>query len=362
MALSINLKATLILIFCLSDRVYAARNSKLEQKVDALDKLFRTEMYLMNEKVEVGRHERDMILEQLNQTLDLLENLARDGGNTKEETPTTIDQTYVKTLSSKIDENNMVVDRIKRGLLDEKKARKRDATAVINQLNIIQERQTEILKNQADLASGITDIFDRIITLESATNVTNFQSEIILLSLNEGETKFTKKLDSATQNLTTTVDVINKQIEDMKKDFDHRLHCDNHANLNDCLQKYFTDLEDHLKSIKRTLGPVHLRGGESPYQGRVEIFYMGKTATVCDDDWDDNDARVVCRMLGFSGGTAFQGLGGTNGHQYGEGTGDILLDNVQCTGSEDTLFHCKHNGLGVENCNHNEDAGVRCNP
>lgn len=44
---------------------------------------------------------------------------------------------------------------------------------------------------------------------------------------------------------------------------------------------------------------VQLVGGGSRYEGRVEIVRNGMQGTVCDDDWDDNDATVVCRMLGF---------------------------------------------------------------
>ena len=36
----------------------------------------------------------------------------------------------------------------------------------------------------------------------------------------------------------------------------------------------------------------------------------------------------------------------------------IHLDNVICTGSEDTILNCTHNT--VNNCDHSEDAGVIC--
>ena len=44
--------------------------------------------------------------------------------------------------------------------------------------------------------------------------------------------------------------------------------------------------------------------------------------------------------------------------QFGQGHGDILLDNVNCNGREPTLFECGH--VVEHNCYHGEDAGVRC--
>ena len=46
--------------------------------------------------------------------------------------------------------------------------------------------------------------------------------------------------------------------------------------------------------------------------------------------------------------------------QFGQGSGPIHLDNLGCIGTETRLIDCPHNGVGIENCNHFEDAGVTC--
>ena len=106
-------------------------------------------------------------------------------------------------------------------------------------------------------------------------------------------------------------------------------------------------------------GDVRLEGGtlEIAISGRVEVYLNGTWGTVCDDYWSvsNNNARVVCRQLGYDG-TARALVGAA----HGEGTGPIYYDDVMCTGSEESLDECAHNGVGVHNCRHSDDAGVEC--
>ena len=45
--------------------------------------------------------------------------------------------------------------------------------------------------------------------------------------------------------------------------------------------------------------PIKLADGGTPYSGRVEIYRNGVWGTVCDDNWDNTIARLVCQQLGL---------------------------------------------------------------
>ncbi|XP_028253060.1 deleted in malignant brain tumors 1 protein-like isoform X2 [Parambassis ranga] len=101
--------------------------------------------------------------------------------------------------------------------------------------------------------------------------------------------------------------------------------------------------------------PLRLVNGTDRCSGRVEILHDGQWGTVCDDEWDIRDAQVVCRSMDCGTAQTVK-----NGAFFGQGQGDIWLDDVNCLGNETSLIHCERPSIGENNCGHSEDAGVIC--
>ncbi|XP_072047816.1 uncharacterized protein [Amphiura filiformis] len=133
--------------------------------------------------------------------------------------------------------------------------------------------------------------------------------------------------------------------------------CDNFEDCVDGTDEIGCGVQNSTTAEPTTSISVRLIGSSNSYEGRVEVFYNDTWGTVCDDSWDNDDAMVVCRQLGFSPSDAQA----VSYAQFGEGTGEIWLDEVRCSGSEYSLDECSHNGWGINNCDHLEDAGVICN-
>ncbi|XP_053728921.1 HHIP-like protein 1 isoform X2 [Synchiropus splendidus] len=92
-------------------------------------------------------------------------------------------------------------------------------------------------------------------------------------------------------------------------------------------------------------------------RGRVEIFVRGEWGTVCDDLFTSKAGTVVCRQLGFTTALAVMKRAALG---EADSTVRILLDDVECEGSEASLLACKRSKVGKHNCAHSEDVGVIC--
>ena len=105
----------------------------------------------------------------------------------------------------------------------------------------------------------------------------------------------------------------------------------------------------------RLQGPLSEKG-----IGRVEVLYKGKWGTICDQnfEWGIKDCRVVCRQLGY-----YDAVRTLRRSEFPPGSGKIWLAKVACTGKEQNIAGCSHNGWGVvSGCTHNNDVGVKCSP
>merc|ERR1712110_652124 len=95
-----------------------------------------------------------------------------------------------------------------------------------------------------------------------------------------------------------------------------------------------------------------LIGGRTEAEGNV--FLEGKA--VCDDDWGEDEARVVCRELGYGGVLRF-----TTGSKFGPVPAPHTGNKLRCEGTEENLLDCtSYSSPPVMQCDSGEGAGVIC--
>jgi deleted-in-malignant-brain-tumors protein 1 len=105
-------------------------------------------------------------------------------------------------------------------------------------------------------------------------------------------------------------------------------------------------------------GTVRLYSESGSYfrrYGRVEVCVNNTWGTICDDYWDNNDASVVCRQLGYSPYGAYPLTGVT----YSDRTWFVHFKRLNCTGNESSIWDCPSE-ISDNSCNHNEAASVIC--
>lgn len=120
---------------------------------------------------------------------------------------------------------------------------------------------------------------------------------------------------------------------------DMKVHCDDYSDELDCPRM------------------VQLVNSKVPYEGRIQMMLTSSdiTGSVCGVNFDNKDAQVVCRALGFElGGIALKP------GSFGYDDGMIWMDRVSCNGHEMSLDECPYRDHESHKCDHSKDASVRC--
>lgn len=97
----------------------------------------------------------------------------------------------------------------------------------------------------------------------------------------------------------------------------------------------------------------------SKSSGQVAVTHMNVKGRVCNSNWDDDDARVMCKTKGHLDGIAF------HYSQYNyvsfSSRGPFWVSSVNCTGNETRLQDCPFSDrLHLGNCSKADLAGAVC--
>lgn len=69
----------------------------------------------------------------------------------------------------------------------------------------------------------------------------------------------------------------------------------------------YTLVDGAVRLVTSSLPPPTTdAGGDS---GRLEIYSNGEWGTLCDDEFDQTDADVVCQQLGYNGASSYGSVG-----------------------------------------------------
>ena len=97
---------------------------------------------------------------------------------------------------------------------------------------------------------------------------------------------------------------------------------------------------------------VRLVDGTKQNMGKVEIYYKGQWGALCSDEWDINEAMVVCKSLGYAKAKKVKMY-----TLFGE---KMWIDSVNCNGYETSLLSCGSFYDGRFHCSSGKAAGVIC--
>ncbi|KAM8769178.1 scavenger receptor cysteine-rich domain-containing protein DMBT1-like [Acanthopagrus schlegelii] len=122
--------------------------------------------------------------------------------------------------------------------------------------------------------------------------------------------------------------------------------------ISDCVSTTTDSANYHLEV--KCSDSVRLVNGNSLCSGRLEVKSNQRWSSVCEDDFDQQDAEVVCRELGCGAPSVLQGA------LYGEVEAPMWTKVFQCGGHESALLDCRTSGSDRNTCSPGEAVGLTC--
>ncbi|XP_067433397.1 scavenger receptor cysteine-rich type 1 protein M130-like isoform X4 [Thunnus thynnus] len=99
---------------------------------------------------------------------------------------------------------------------------------------------------------------------------------------------------------------------------------------------------------------VRLVNGTSLCSGRLEVKSEQSWSSVCEADFDQQDAELVCRELGCGAPSVLQGV------LYGEAESPMWTKEFQCGGHESALLDCRRSDSARSTCSPDKAVGLTC--
>jgi len=229
---------------------------------------------------------------------------------------------------------------------------------------------TTTAANLTDIESAQNETTDEEPAISASTAINALRSELMKLrrkvSTNEGKiSTITGKISTITGKISTHTGQISSNSGSIRSNSGSiRSNSGRISSNSGSINTNAGNINKKLNKASFNIGGIRLvdhSGNINYLGGRLEIRRSGVWGTVCDDGITQGYhpiGQVVCHMLGFKRARGYTYIKSW----YGKVNvpSKTWLDNVKCTGQEETIYECSHRGWGTEDCDHDEDVGVYC--
>ncbi|XP_041452747.1 deleted in malignant brain tumors 1 protein-like [Lytechinus variegatus] len=139
----------------------------------------------------------------------------------------------------------------------------------------------------------------------------------------------------------------------------------NETRLTDCIFPGFANVHNCAEDYTQGAGVicnkpsavVKLLSGSGSFEGVVEYRFESEPGLICDSDWSDIEADILCRQLGYQHGSNEKPV------SLGPLSGTIHYHDYHCIGTEDQIGDCTFTVVPrADRCNSDHIAQVVCGP